>query len=75
MSKVVISAGKALSTCPRCGKVVQLNKALLGGLHFCVSDCQIAGEHLALRKEVRGHLFWKSTWRVCDECKRETRVE
>jgi hypothetical protein len=67
----VISGGKALATCERCGKVVQLNKALLGGLHFCVSDCVVAGKHLALREEVRGHLWWKRQWLVCDECKRE----
>lgn len=68
---VVISNGRALETCSRCGKIVQMNKALLGGLHFCASDCVVAGKHLALREEVRGYLWWKRTWRVCDECGRE----
>lgn len=70
----VISGGKALGQCPRCNKWVQLNKSVLGSLHFCVTDCEIAGDHLALREEVRGWWLWKRTWRVCDECKKERRV-
>lgn len=70
----VISGGKALAQCTRCGKWIQLNKSVLGSLHFCVTDCDIAGEHLALREEVRGHWWWKRTWRVCDECKHERPV-
>lgn len=67
----VISNGKALVNCERCGKWVQLNKPLLGALHFCVNDCEIAGKHLAVREEIRGHLWWKRTWAVCDACGRE----
>lgn len=70
----IVSGGKVIAVCPRCGKPVQLNKRLFGGLHFCVSDCDIAGKHLALRKEVRGYLWWKRTWAVCDTCRQERPV-
>ena len=30
-----MSGGKVYAICPNCGKLVQLNKPLLGGLHFC----------------------------------------
>ncbi len=70
----VISNGKVLGTCQRCGKVVQLNKALLGGLHFCLNDCEVAGEHLALREEIRGHLWWKRNWKACSRCGVEWKV-
>jgi hypothetical protein len=65
-----ISAGKVFERCSRCRKVVQMNK-LFGGLHFCVSDCEMAGKHLAVREEIRGSLWWKRTWLVCDRCHRE----
>lgn len=71
----IVSGGKVIAFCPRCGKPVQLNKRLLGGLHFCVSDCQLAGKHLAERVEVRGHLWWKKEWAVCDTCHREERMD
>ena len=64
----VISGGKVFDRCVRCGKLVQLNKALFGSLHTCVSDCVLAKKHLALREEIRGHLWWKRTWRVCGTC-------
>lgn len=68
----VISGGRVFERCPRCRKHVQM-KPVLGGLHFCVSDCEIAGEHLDVREEIRGHLWWKRTWAVCDTCHREER--
>lgn len=71
----IVSGGKVIAFCPRCTKPVQLNKRLFGGYHFCVSDCEIAGKHLALREEVRGRWPWKRTWRVCDECGRERKVQ
>lgn len=72
-TKPIVSGGKVIAFCGQCGKPVQLNK-LIGSLHFCVSDCERAGKHLALREEVRGHLWWKRAWRVCDECGRERPV-
>ena len=32
----VISNGKVFAKCQACGKVVQMNKPLLGSLHICV---------------------------------------
>lgn len=69
----MISGGKVLERCTRCQKVVQMNR-LLGGWHFCVSDCKIAGEHLQVREEIRGILWWRKTWAVCDTCGRENPV-
>lgn len=69
----IVSGGKVFERCNRCGKLVQTSK-LLGGLHFCLNDCEIAGKHLALREEVRGAWWWKRTWRVCDRCSRERRI-
>lgn len=71
----IVSGGKVIAVCTRCGKPVQLNKRLAGSMHFCVSDCEIAGKHLALREEVRGALWWKRTWAVCDTCHRESPVD
>jgi hypothetical protein len=71
---VVVSGGKVIAVCERCKKPVQLNKKMLGAYHFCVSDCEMAGKHLAVREEVRGQLWWRRTWRVCDGCGREARL-
>ena len=35
MNEIIWSGGKAFLQCPNCYKFVQLNKPLLGGLHFC----------------------------------------
>lgn len=71
----IVSAGKVFERCTRCQKLVQMNKTLFGSLHTCVSDCEIAGKHLTVREEIRGHLWWKRTWAVCDTCHRENPVE
>jgi hypothetical protein len=66
-----VSAGKVFDRCGKCGKIVQLNKPLLGGLHVCTSECEQAGRHLGpVRTETRG-LIRKKQWRVCDTCHHE----
>lgn len=37
-NQIIWSGGKAFAQCEGCGKFVQLNKPLLGGLHFCDID-------------------------------------
>ena len=34
------SAGKRFATCQKCGKVVRLNKPLIGDLHLCSEEVE-----------------------------------
>lgn len=33
-----VVGNKLMSKCAECGKLVQINKALFGDLHFCLTD-------------------------------------
>ena len=33
--EIVLSGGKLYGLCPKCGKLVRINKPLLGSLHLC----------------------------------------
>lgn len=68
MSQRIISGGRVFDTCARCGKLVQLNKPLVGGLHLCATDCQLAGRHLDVQREVRGWWLWERAYLVCRAC-------
>lgn len=70
----IVTAGKIYDRCIQCGKLVQLNKGMFGALHFCITNCERAGHHLATREETRGR-WRKRTWKVCDECGDEWRQE
>lgn len=67
----IVIGAKEYARCHQCGQLVQTNK-LLGTLHFCINDCERAGDHLAVREEIRGR-WRKRTWKVCDACGDEWR--
>ncbi len=69
----IVSGGKVFERCPRCQKLV-VQTGIFAGWHFCRTDCDLAGRHVALREETRG-IFWPTTWLVCDGCGRETPKE
>lgn len=54
--------------CQRCTKLVRLDKALIGSLHACVTDCQLAGRHLAEATRRRGPFWRRRTERYCERC-------
>lgn len=66
----IVSGGKVFERCPRCRKLVQMN-GVFGGYHVCVTDCGLLGRHVGVREEIRGVLWWRRTWLVCDGCGRE----
>ena len=58
--------GHLYGTCYDCKKWVRIDKALFGSLHVCLSDCELAGEHLKLRSR---RSFWRRReWSCCDAC-------
>lgn len=69
---MIITGGKIYDRCQGCGALVQLNKPIIGGLHFCASACERAGEHLDVQQVTRGLIF-KRTYLVCRSCGREER--
>ena len=56
------------TTCPYCGKDVQTNKSILGGLHICASVCDRAGKHIDVVTRRRGLLRKRHTERYCKSC-------
>jgi hypothetical protein len=58
--------------CAGCGKVVRLNKPVLGDLHVCRTECEQRGHHSRLLLHDRVGPFWKRRDRwTCWDCESE----
>jgi hypothetical protein len=58
--------GKEYGRCPVCQKLVQ-NKPILGGAHFCLTDCEQFG-HQEMRYRRRGPFWNRRTEGYCPLC-------
>lgn len=52
---MIIAGGKLYDTCRMCGQLVRLNKPIFGGLHFCLTDEEIAAKRAAARPVLSRH--------------------
>jgi len=46
-----------------CGKLVRVNKPLLGALHLCLTGCELRGTHRAGGRRVGP--FWRRRTEIC----------
>lgn len=58
---------KAYGTCADCGKLVQVNKPVVGSLHVCTTACDRAGRHLDI-ESVRCGFMKRKTKKRCKVC-------
>jgi hypothetical protein len=47
MRGLIVAGGKLYAQCPDCGKLVRVNKPILGSLHICLSPEELAEKQKA----------------------------
>lgn len=47
-----IVGGKLMEVCPMCGKIVRIDKPLLGSMHFCVTEEEYSKNYNEYRAQV-----------------------
>lgn len=72
MTRYIVDGGKLFVNCSRCRRTLRVRA--WGSLHICLTNCELAQHHQAVRKERRGWLWRRSTWLVCDTCCEEEQI-